>query len=63
MSYKLWLFAVLAGVLMQSVAATATPWQCHTVYQKPSCLMICKTSTGQITTLHAPVSLCLKRVG
>jgi hypothetical protein len=63
MSYKLWLFTGLAGVLMQPAAATATPWQCHAVYQKPSCLMVCKTSTGQHTTLHAPVSLCSKRAG
>jgi hypothetical protein len=63
MSYKLWLFAVLAGVLTQSAAATAGTWQCHTVYQKPSCLMVCKSSTGQYRTLHAPVSLCAKRVG
>jgi hypothetical protein len=63
MSYKLWLFAALAGVLlMQSAAATEKSWQCHTVYLKPSCLMICKTTKGQLTTLPAPVSLCLKRV-
>jgi|HubBroStandDraft_5_1064220.scaffolds.fasta_scaffold05864_5 hypothetical protein len=62
MSYKLWLFAMLAWVLTQSAAATAKPWQCHDVYHKPSCLMICKASTGQIITLPAPVSLCAKPV-